>query len=92
MFAFAGFESDKLVIIAHIVVLVVVLKDCQKLQQVDLPSGITSIGNSSFSGMTIKSLTIPEGVTSIAMCEMVRCGSKYCVMVIPAGSSRWHCT
>jgi len=39
--------------------------DCTGLTSIILPSSITSIGGSAFSGCTMTSITIPEGVTSI---------------------------
>lgn len=53
-----------------------VFSGCTKLENIDLPSGLTSINNYVFSGCTnLQSITIPSGVTSIGTNVFAFCGS-----------------
>lgn len=48
---------------------------CENLEQVPLPSSLAAIGNNAFMGSGIKSVTIPDAVTSLGACCFQDCTS-----------------
>lgn len=60
---------------------------CKSLTSINLPSGITSIGNSAFMASGITSLVIPSGVTSIGAQAFSGCESLSSI-TIPSGVER----
>ena len=55
---------------------------CASLQAIEIPEGVTSIGNYAFSGCTgLPSVTIPEGVTSIGDSAFYNCSNLTSVTI-----------
>ena len=55
--------------------------DCYDLEEIDLPTSVTYIGDSAFENSGLKSFTVPSGVTHIYYSTFESCGSLESVLL-----------
>ena len=67
---------------------------CTGLARIEIPSGVTTIGGSAFSGTNLTSIVIPKGVTSLSAGAFVNCPNLASIVVAegnPNYDSRENC-